>query len=173
MMKWRKLQLMMMSGMMLSMVACGGNSNEESSSSISTPTSMLEESVPEGQTISIVVNSNDQMKYDVNEIKVRAGQEVTLTLNHTGTISVKMMGHNWVLLKKGVIMGDFAQKASVAADNDYIPQELADQVIAHTKMLGGGESDTITFTAPEAGEYEFLCSFPGHYGIMRGKFIVI
>jgi azurin len=39
-------------------------------------------------------------------------------------------------------------------------------------MIGGGESDTITFDAPEAGTYVFLCTFPGHYQVMRGEFIV-
>jgi azurin len=38
--------------------------------------------------------------------------------------------------------------------------------------LGGGETDVIEFQAPPAGEYEFLCSFPGHYAMMRGKFVV-
>ena len=39
-------------------------------------------------------------------------------------------------------------------------------------MIGGGETDVIEFPAPEKGTYEFLCSFPGHYGMMKGKFIV-
>ena len=44
--------------------------------------------------------------------------------------------------------------------------------LAYTKMLGGGESDTITFDAPEPGTYIFICSFPGHYQLMMGEFIV-
>ena len=47
-----------------------------------------------------------------------------------------------------------------------------DEVIVHTKMLGGGESDTITFIAPENGFYTYICSFPGHWGLMKGKLIV-
>ena len=39
-------------------------------------------------------------------------------------------------------------------------------------MIGGGESDTITFDAPEPGTYIFICSFPGHYQLMMGEFIV-
>ena len=45
-------------------------------------------------------------------------------------------------------------------------------MIAHTDMVGGGESSTITFTAPAAGEYPYICSFPGHFGLMTGKLIV-
>jgi azurin len=37
-------------------------------------------------------------------------------------------------------------------------------VLAHTKLLGPAETDTVTFTAPYvAGDYLYLCSFPGHY----------
>jgi azurin len=39
-------------------------------------------------------------------------------------------------------------------------------------LIGGGESTTIEFEAPEKGEYTFLCTFPGHFGLMNGKFIV-
>ena len=81
-----------------------------------------------------------------------------------------MMGHNFVLLKKGVSLRDFAESAITAKENDYIP--AGTDFIAHTGLIGGGESSSVTFDAPAAGTYDFLCSFPGHYGIMRGKFIV-
>lgn len=58
-----------------------------------------------------------------------------------------------------------------AKDNDYIPED-ASLTLAHTNMVGGGESTEIVFSAPEVGSYDFLCSFPGHYSIMKGKFIV-
>lgn len=117
----------------------------------------------------IVINSNDQMRFDKSEIRVKAGEKIKLTLNHTGKLPKNAMGHNFVLLEKGVDMADFAMKAMNAKDNQYIP---AKGVIAHTKLIGGGESTTIEFTAPAKGTYEFLCSFPGHYAMMKGKFIV-
>ena len=81
------------------------------------------------------------------------------------------MGHNFVLLKKDVDVDDFAQRAIQARDNEYIPE--GDEIIVTTKMLGGGESDTIVFDAPEPGKYIFICTFPGHYQLMQGEFIVI
>lgn len=117
----------------------------------------------------VVINSNDQMKFDRSEIRVKAGEKIKLTLNHTGKLPKTAMGHNFVLLEKGVDMADFAMKAMNAKDNEYIP---AKGVIAHTKLIGGGESTTIEFTAPAKGTYEFMCSFPGHYAMMKGKFIV-
>lgn len=124
------------------------------------------------KTISITLNSDDNMKFDQSTINVFEGQTVTLTLVHTGTMSADVMGHNFVLLTKGSSGADFAMAAITAKDTDYIPEDLENQVIAHTGVLGGGESETITFEAPAKGIYDFLCSFPGHYAMMKGKFIV-
>ena len=111
------------------------------------------------------------MKFNKSEIRVKAGQKVTITLKHVGKLDKKVMGHNLVILKADADLVDFATKATGATNNEYIP-EGTDAVIAHTKLLGGGESDTITFEAPAAGTYNFLCSFPGHFAAMQGKFIV-
>lgn len=117
----------------------------------------------------IVINSNDQMKFDLSEIRVKAGEKVKLTLNHKGKFKKDVMGHNWVLLAAGTDVAKFATAAMSAKANQYIPAKGA---LAHTKLIGGGESTTIEFTAPKKGTYDFICSFPGHYSIMKGKFIV-
>ena len=123
-------------------------------------------------SVNIGLTGNDLMQYDKNEIKVKAGQEVTLTLRHIGKLDIKVMGHNFVLLKPGVSIPEFSIKAAEAGEAlDWIP-ENSDDVIVHTKMIGGGQTTSITFTAPEAGTYDFICSFPGHSGLMKGKFIV-
>lgn len=123
-------------------------------------------------TVNIGLTGNDLMQYDKSEIKVKAGQEITLTLRHIGKLDLKVMGHNFVLLKPGVSIPEFSLKAAEAGEAlDWIP-ENSDDVIVHTKMIGGGQSTSITFTAPEAGTYDYICSFPGHSGIMKGKLIV-
>ena len=65
----------------------------------------------------------------------------------------------------------FAAKAATEKANGYIPTDSKD-VIAYTEMIGGGQTTTIEFDAPAAGEYDFICSFPAHYAMMKGKFIV-
>tara|TARA_Y100000748_G_scaffold68602_1_gene55945 strand:- start:681 stop:1088 length:408 start_codon:yes stop_codon:yes gene_type:complete len=70
----------------------------------------------------IILNSNDAMLFDKKVIKVSSGEQVTLTLNHVGKIAKDFMGHNFVLLKKGVDVDDFGQRAILARDNDYIPE---------------------------------------------------
>ncbi|ACV26941.1 azurin [Kangiella koreensis] len=119
----------------------------------------------------VVVNSDDAMKFDVSEIKVKAGEEIKLTLNHTGKLGKDVMGHNFVVLAQGTDVQAFSNAAIQAKANDYIP-EGNDSVLAHTKVIGGGESDTISFTLKEKGTYEFICSFPGHSFMMKGVIIV-
>ena len=118
----------------------------------------------------VILNSFDNMIYDKDKIEVNSGKNIVLTLNHKGKISKEFMGHNFVLLKKGVNVDEYAKKAVLARSNDYIPN--SDETIAYTKMLGGGESTTISFLAPEAGVYTYICTFPGHYMMMRGELIV-
>ena len=130
------------------------------------PTSGVEMNQP---VRTIVLNSNDQMKFDLSEIRVKAGEKVKLTLNHTGKLPKNVMGHNFVLLTKGTDVAKFATAAMSEKGKEYIPST---GVLAHTKLIGGGESTTIEFTAPQKGTYDFICSFPGHYTMMKGKFIV-
>ena len=119
----------------------------------------------------VTINANDQLQYDVKEIKVKAGEEIKLTLNHVGKMPKNVMGHNVVVLKLGTDVNSFVQDAQKAKDNDYIPQ-ASKAIVAHTKLLSGGESDTISFTIDQAGSYDYICSFPGHSFVMKGKIIV-
>ena len=119
----------------------------------------------------VTITSNDGMRFDVRKINVASGQKVRLTLNHTGKLDKKIMGHNVVILKNGVKASAFAVKAASSKENDYIPVGTS-EVIAHTKMIGGGESTVVEFTAPEKGTYNYICSFPGHFAMMKGKLIV-
>ncbi|MGR3810571.1 azurin [Jiulongibacter sp. NS-SX5] len=164
------------------MTACS-SSTEESTETVETATAeetVVEESTeaeteepaeaPAAQEVTVELESNDMMKFDKSEIFVPASSKVTLTLTHTGKMKKEVMGHNFVLLAKGTSIPDFAAKAVAAKDNDYIPE--GDAVIAHTSIIGGGESTSVTFDAPAPGTYQFICSFPGHYGAMKGEFIV-
>lgn len=152
--------------------ACSGDSETTDESTAEEAVVMEEETTEmEDGVAKVELYSNDQMKYDKSEITVPAGSKVELTLTHTGTMPVETMGHNFVLLKQGTDLVTFTTEASKASDNGYVPAG-SDAVIANTELIGGGGSTTITFDAPEAGTYDFICSFPGHYALMKGKFIV-
>ena len=154
----------------LMMTSCGGDGKKEEKDSVKIG-SKKESSKKDENSINLALAGNDLMQFDKKEFTVKSGQKVTLTLRHTGKIGKKVMGHNFVLLKEGTAIPEFSSKAAAAGENkDWIAAE--DQIIAHTKMIGGGETTTVTFTAPEAGTYDYICSFPGHSGLMKGKFIV-
>lgn len=130
-------------------------------------------SIAEAQKpVELVLEGNDAMQFNKKELRVKAGQTVKLTLKHTGKLAKAAMGHNFVLLAQGTNVADFGQKAAQARDNDYIPKSEASKIIAHTKMIGGGETTSVTFKAPKKGTYTYICSFPGHYALMQGKLIV-
>jgi azurin len=85
------------------------------------------------------------------------------------------MGHNLVILNKGVSSMAFGQKVlgMGASATNPLPEASMGDVLAATKLLGPDESDTIQFTAPsEPGKYEYLCTFPGHFAMMRGTMTV-
>ncbi|HMR85604.1 MAG TPA: azurin [Niabella sp.] len=153
--------------------SCGGPDTQPASQE--TETAPTEATAPEAEASAealITINGGDDMKFDLTEIKVKEGQTVKLTINHTGKAPATAMGHNFVLLAQGIALSEFANEAINAKDNDYIPAGREKDIIAHTKLIGGGESDSIEFTAPAKGNYEFLCSFPGHAAMMKGVFIV-
>ena len=126
----------------------------------------------DGKVVTVALTGNDQMKYNLSEIKVKAGRTIKLTLTHVGKMPAAAMGHNFILLKAGTDVAAFATKAVSAAATGYVPASEKGSVLAETKVVGGGESATIEFAAPPAGTYDYICSFPGHYAVMRGKLIV-
>ncbi|TXE06227.1 azurin [Seonamhaeicola algicola] len=153
--------------------SCGGEKKEKKESfSYENKSTTTEEVKEEDNVANIVLVGDDMMKFDKNEIKAKAGQKVKLTLRHKGKMDLNVMGHNVVILKQGVDIATFAGKAATARDTKYIPESGKDDIIAHTDLIGGGQTTSIEFDAPAAGTYDFICSFPGHYAIMKGKFIV-
>ena len=153
------------------LTGCGGEKKKEEGPSDQIKIKQAETTKTDDNVANIAITANDQMQYSTKEIKVKAGQKVKLTLRHIGTLDKNIMGHNFVILKQGVDMAEFAAQASTEKENDYIPKDTQD-VIVHTKLIGGGETTSIEFDAPPAGTYTFMCSFPAHFAMMNGKFIV-
>ena len=168
----RKLNtILALAGAGVMLVSCGDNKKAGAGDTTTVEEVETVETPAAVDGVQIVISGDDQMKFDTNEIKVPVGEKVTLTLKHSGKMDKAVMGHNWVLLKQGTDLVAFATEAGQAAETDYIPESGKENVIAFTKVLGGGESDTIEFTIDEAGTYDFLCSFPAHFAMMKGKLI--
>jgi len=125
--------------------------------------------------VEITIVGKDNMRFDIEEFKVKPGQKVRLTLIVNSKIPAMAMSHNVAIVDLGTDVDKFAQKSMLAKDNEYIASEYEDAVIANTAMIGGdSEPTTVEFTAPEtSGEYVYLCTFPGHFMAgMKGVMIV-
>ena len=67
-------------------------------------------------------------------------------------------------------MMTIAMSAMTLVDKGYIPD--SPDILAHTKLINPGQSESIEFTLPAAGEYPYFCTFPGHVAIMNGVITV-
>jgi azurin len=122
----------------------------------------------------IEITAGDNMKFSVTTLEAKPGEELKVVLTNTGTQPKEVMGHNWILLRKGVDVAAFDAAAVQAKATDYVPASMSDQIIAHTALVGPRKSEEASFKAPtEPGDYPFLCSFPGHYQVgMKGTLTV-
>lgn len=120
----------------------------------------------------IDIEGNDAMQYNVKEIEVsKSCDEVTLNFKHVGNLPKVAMGHNVVISKASEAQAIATEAAAAGPAKDYLNEE-DERIVVHTKMLGGGEEDSITFKPSvfeEGEEYTFFCSFPGHFAIMKGN----
>ena len=147
------------------LIACGGEKKAEEGTK-------QESATVQAKVITIELTGNDQMQFNLKTIEVAVGSTVKINFKHIGQMTKVTMGHNFILLKADVDIAAFATSAMSAKDSEFIPADKIDQIIAYTKLIGGGEETSIEFAAPAAGTYKFLCSFPGHYVMMQGEFIV-
>ncbi len=167
-----KISMIMLMGF-LAVTSCGKKETTPSEPSTEINETESEGVKPEPAVENVlVIEGNDQMQFNKSELKAVAGKPIKLTLKHVGQVPKEAMGHNLVILKEGTDAGAFVLKANDAKATDYIPESEKASIIAHTKLLGGGEEDTIEFTIDKKGTYNFLCSFPGHFAMMKGVLIV-
>ncbi len=156
----------------LFLAGCGKSDSSGAAAAPAAPAAPTRAVPTEGRAVEVV--GNDSMKFNVTEIRVKAGEAIALTLKNAGTMPKFSMGHNLVLIENGLKLADFTSEAAQAVKADYVPDKYKAKIIAATKLLGPGESDTVLFYAPkQVGRYDFLCTFPGHFQVgMKGVLIV-
>jgi azurin len=127
-----------------------------------------------GGARTIEIQGNDAMKFSVTSITAKPGEKIRVVLTSVGTMPKMVMAHNWILLKKTADPQAFANAGALARDTGFIAPAQKANVIANTTLVGAGEKAEVTFTAPKvAGQYPYLCSFPGHYAAgMKGTLTV-
>lgn len=150
---------------------CGQSENDAPASAPPAPAAPSVALAP-GERL-VEITGDDQMKYNITEIRAKAGEKLVVSLKNIGKIPKPAMAHNWVLLKAmdEAAIGALAT-AAVSRPPEFLPTDMS-AVLAHTKMVGAGETDVVKVTVPSApGTYPYICTFPGHFMLMRGKLIV-
>ena len=128
---------------------------------------------PAGAVKTFTVTGTDNMRFAPAVLRVKAGDKVKVTLKAVSAMPKMAMAHNFVLLKAGVDAAAVATAGATARETNYVSPKSKAQIIAASAMAGGGESVTVEFTAPAAGKYQFICTFPAHFqGGMVGQLIV-
>ncbi|HET7266637.1 MAG TPA: azurin [Oleiagrimonas sp.] len=123
---------------------------------------------------STTITANDAMQFDKKTITVpKACSQFTVTLKNIGNLPRSAMGHDWVLTRKADMQAVLSAGIQAGLANGYVKPDDK-RVIAHTKLLGGGKSDSVTFDVAKLGQgpFEYFCSFPGHAALMRGTLVV-
>jgi azurin len=127
-----------------------------------------------GDPCVVDVGVGDSIAYSVDSISVPSSCEsVTINLTHTGSLPKEAMGHNWVLAPADSLDAIGQAGMSAGPENEYVPDD--DRIVAATDVIGGGESTSVTFSLDELEDgvdYAYVCTFPGHWSVMRGPFSV-
>lgn len=120
-----------------------------------------------------VIEGNDQMKFNLTSMEFPSScKKATVTLKHTGKLPRNVMGHNWVLVKTEDVNAVGTAGISAGLENEHVPQN-DERVLAYTKVIGGGEETSVTFDLSKLDpkeNYSYICSFPGHFAMMKGEF---
>jgi azurin len=109
----------------------------------------------------------DALKFNTGSMTASAGAEVVVNFNNSSSVNT----HNWALVEGGTKDAVAIDGTAAGPDNNWLPVNDP-RVFGSTILVGPGESVEATFTAPAAGTYQFVCTFPGHNFTMFGDFVI-
>jgi azurin len=131
-----------------------------------------------GRLIEIIgTDAGGKYLFKPSVINAKPGEALLVRLRSVagtmGNMPKMAMSHNFVLIRAGVDAQKFVNDGIAAGfTGDYLPKQK-DQMLASTPLAGVGETVEVSFKAPAAGSYPFVCTFPGHYvGGMKGTLVV-
>ena len=153
------------------LISCGSSENKSSdvkTNDINSIETVEKEKNWEEFTVGAVGNTMSEMKFDKKNITVQAGSWVRIKLVNEGVDPAML--HNIVFVKYGTRKEVAKQSIEAGPDLQFVPK--SPDVIAYSDLADPGETVVLEFEAPEKGNYEFICTYPGHSEIMRGYFFV-
>lgn len=107
--------------------------------------------------------TGSNLEFSPSRISAKAGTRVRIRYVNEGTLP-----HNIVLVKDEGDIDMLGMAAFQASKTDYVPLQHEERMIAHTELAVPGTTVEMTFVVPPAGEYFFVCLYPGHYNMMLG-----
>jgi plastocyanin len=144
---YRKPIIIIMAVLALGLVACSdGDAAEET---------VVEQSIAVDMHDIYYGMENDNVQ-NPPEWMVNSGAEVTVNMENMGALE-----HSWVILKQGQ---EIPANYDVATD--------VNKVLFSSGNVAAGADEAVRFTAPAPGEYNVLCTVPGHGAIMQGRLVV-
>jgi uncharacterized cupredoxin-like copper-binding protein len=114
------------------------------------PVAFLVASCSSGPSTEITADM-EEFEFSPVEWTVPEGEEITIELVNNGTLE-----HEWVILQSGVTISDESELPETE-------EELLADFVYWEDEVEAGESKTVTFTAPPAGEYQVICAIEGHF----------
>ena len=153
------------------LISCGSSENKSSdvkTNDVNTIETVEKEKNWEEFTVGAVGNTMSEMKFDKKNITVQAGSWVRINLVNEGVDPAML--HNIVFVKYGTRKEVAKQSIEAGPDLQFVPK--SSDVIAYSDLADPGETVVLEFEATEKGNYEFICTYPGHSEIMRGYFFV-
>ena len=122
----------------------------------------------------LTIDATDDMRFEQETLKVEMRcTEVEVTLHHIGKLPARIMGHDWVLTKTADVAAVANAGMGAGLANSF--QQPGDKrIIAATKLVGGGENAVVKFSTAQLERgvsYSYFCSAPGHFSIMKGRFV--
>ncbi|MBR77396.1 MAG: hypothetical protein CMD36_05695 [Flavobacteriales bacterium] len=153
------------------LISCGSSENKSSdvnTNDVNSIETVEKEKNWEEFTVGAVGNTMSEMKFDKKNITVQAGSWVRINLVNEGVDPAML--HNIVFVKYGTRKEVAKQSIEAGPDLQFVPK--SSDVIAYSDLADPGETVVLEFEAPEKGNYEFICTYPGHSEIMRGYFFV-
>ncbi len=112
-------------------------------------------------TLNVVMNDNYYGESDTNLVsppvwQVPHGADVLVNMVNNG-----QKNHNWAIVKQGEVI-----------PIPFYGGQSSEQLVYGAGMVYGNNITTLTFTAPEPGEYQIICTVEGHYPSMQGRLVV-
>jgi len=118
-----------------------------------------------GPDKTIVIGTIPGLKFDQTVLTVKAGSKIKITFKNSDD-----MLHNFVITKPNTAdsVGSRALRLGLKGESmNFVPTSA--DVLFNTKLLHPKEMESIYFIAPtKPGQYPYVCTYPGHYLVMRG-----